>query len=68
MIDCNALVFSGQDPSEHETGWIEGAAILIAVVVVVLVTAANDWTKERQFRGPQNPLAILQTYINIAQF
>lgn len=34
-------------------GWIEGVAILISVVVVVLVTAANDWTKERQFRGLQ---------------
>lgn len=39
------------DPSEHEAGWIEGVAILISVVVVVLVTALNDYTKERQFRG-----------------
>lgn len=28
-------------------------AILISVVVVVLVTALNDYTKERQFRGLQ---------------
>uniref|UniRef100_F1KQN1 Calcium-transporting ATPase n=1 Tax=Ascaris suum TaxID=6253 RepID=F1KQN1_ASCSU len=41
------------DPSEHEAGWIEGVAILISVVVVVLVTALNDYTKERQFRGLQ---------------
>ena len=34
------------DTSEHEAGWIEGVAILISVVVVVLVTALNDWTKE----------------------
>lgn len=34
-------------------GWIEGVAILISVVVVVLVTALNDYTKERQFRGLQ---------------
>ena len=31
--------------------WIEGVAIIVAVVVVVLVTALNDWSKERQFRG-----------------
>ena len=29
-------------------------AILISVVVVVVVTAFNDYTKERQFRGLQN--------------
>jgi Ca2+ transporting ATPase len=31
--------------------WVEGAAIMIAVIVVVFVTAFNDWRKERQFRG-----------------
>uniref|UniRef100_A0A0N5A725 Calcium-transporting ATPase n=1 Tax=Parastrongyloides trichosuri TaxID=131310 RepID=A0A0N5A725_PARTI len=41
------------DSSEHDAGWIEGVAILISVVVVVLVTALNDFTKERQFRGLQ---------------
>uniref|UniRef100_A0AC35FP33 Cation-transporting P-type ATPase N-terminal domain-containing protein n=1 Tax=Panagrolaimus sp. PS1159 TaxID=55785 RepID=A0AC35FP33_9BILA len=35
---------------DDNSGWIEGAAILISVVVVVLVTAINDYTKERQFR------------------
>lgn len=30
--------------------WIEGAAILFAVAVVVGVTAANDYQKEKQFR------------------
>uniref|UniRef100_A0A1I7Y0Y4 Calcium-transporting ATPase n=1 Tax=Steinernema glaseri TaxID=37863 RepID=A0A1I7Y0Y4_9BILA len=44
---------AGGDASEHDTGWIEGVAILISVVVVVLVTALNDYTKERQFRGLQ---------------
>ncbi|KAI6187513.1 Calcium-transporting ATPase [Aphelenchoides besseyi] len=44
------------DPSEQDTGWIEGVAILIAVVVVVLVTAANDWSKEKQFRGLQSKI------------
>lgn len=31
--------------------WIEGAAILSAVVVIVVVTAVNNWSKEKQFRG-----------------
>jgi len=29
--------------------WIEGVAIIVAIVVVVLVGAINDWQKERQF-------------------
>ena len=33
-----------------DAGWIEGAAILVAVAVVVLVTATNDYQKEKQFR------------------
>lgn len=32
------------------TGWIEGTAILIAVLIVVLVTSINDYTKEKRFR------------------
>uniref|UniRef100_A0A914GX29 Calcium-transporting ATPase n=1 Tax=Globodera rostochiensis TaxID=31243 RepID=A0A914GX29_GLORO len=46
-------VGGGKEENEQEAGWIEGAAILISVVVVVLVTALNDYTKERQFRGLQ---------------
>lgn len=45
-----------KDNSEQEAGWIEGAAIFIAVVVVVLVTAFNDWSKEKQFRGLQSKI------------
>lgn len=29
--------------------WVEGVAILVAVIIVVLVGAANDYQKERQF-------------------
>lgn len=32
------------------SGWFEGLAILLAVCVCVLVTATNNWEKERQFR------------------
>lgn len=42
--------------SADEAGWIEGLAILIAVIVVVLVTAFNDWRKEKQFRGLQSKI------------
>ena len=32
-------------------GWIEGVAILIAVTVVILVNAVNDWKKDLLFRS-----------------
>lgn len=41
---------------DKETGWIEGAAILISVCLVIFVTAGNDWSKERQFRSLQTKL------------
>lgn len=41
------------DSSESKAGWIEGTAIICAVILVVVVTALNDWRKERQFRGLQ---------------
>lgn len=34
-----------------EKGWIEGAAILIAVLLVSLVASVNDYSKELQFRA-----------------
>lgn len=36
-----------EDPSK---GWIEGAAILFAVMIVAIVTATNNYNKETQFR------------------
>ena len=50
------VVLSGGDDTESEAGWIEGVAILIAVFVVVFVTAFNDWRKEKQFRGLQSKI------------
>jgi Ca2+-transporting ATPase len=41
--------------AEHEPGapapvdWVEGLAICIAIIIVVLVTAVNDWQKEQAF-------------------
>jgi P-type Ca2+ transporter type 2C len=34
---------------EARVEWVEGVAIMAAVIIVVVVGAANDWQKERQF-------------------
>ena len=48
-MDIHSCMKTGlyEDPS---TGWIEGAAILFAVLLVATVTATNDYRKESQFR------------------
>ncbi|KAJ8381618.1 hypothetical protein SKAU_G00023960 [Synaphobranchus kaupii] len=51
---CGKAAGGVQDEGESEAGWIEGVAILLSVICVVLVTAFNDWSKEKQFRGLQN--------------
>ncbi|XP_006631081.1 plasma membrane calcium-transporting ATPase 2 isoform X4 [Lepisosteus oculatus] len=51
---CGEVSAGAEDEGESEAGWIEGAAILLSVVCVVLVTAFNDWSKEKQFRGLQS--------------
>ncbi|KER32593.1 hypothetical protein T265_01286 [Opisthorchis viverrini] len=53
------------DESEGQAGWIEGVAILIAVVVVVLVVALNDYQKEKQFRGLQSKIESEHTFFVI---
>ena len=35
----------GQTPVD----WVEGVAIVVAITIVVVVSAGNDWQKERQF-------------------
>ncbi|TWW61924.1 Plasma membrane calcium-transporting ATPase 2 [Takifugu flavidus] len=51
---CGMAAGGAEDEGEADAGWIEGAAILLSVVCVVLVTAFNDWSKEKQFRGLQS--------------
>ncbi|XP_066473513.1 plasma membrane calcium-transporting ATPase 3 isoform X12 [Tiliqua scincoides] len=51
---CGNVASGGENEGESEAGWIEGAAILLSVICVVLVTAFNDWSKEKQFRGLQS--------------
>lgn len=47
---------------ETNVEWIESAAIVIAVFVVIFVTAFNDWSKEKQFRGLQNKIELDQKF------
>ncbi|XP_058855788.1 plasma membrane calcium-transporting ATPase 2-like isoform X6 [Acipenser ruthenus] len=51
---CGTAAAGVEDEGESEAGWIEGAAILLSVACVVIVTAFNDWSKEKQFRGLQS--------------
>ncbi|XP_061446407.1 plasma membrane calcium-transporting ATPase 1-like [Rhineura floridana] len=57
----------GGEEEEAEADWIEGCAILLSVVCVVLVTAFNDWSKEKQFRGLQNRIEKEQMFTVIRQ-
>jgi Ca2+-transporting ATPase len=38
------------DPNEPRVDWIEGVAIIVAVIIVVMVGSINDLQKDRQFR------------------
>ena len=51
VLIAAALVSIGIDTWQNPSyGYVEGLAILIAVVAVALVTSLNDYTKELQFR------------------
>ncbi|KAK8069325.1 calcium P-type ATPase [Apiospora phragmitis] len=42
--------FGTQHDAEHPgVEWVEGVAIIVAIVIVTLVGSLNDWQKERQF-------------------
>jgi len=45
-IILGSIPYTSENP---KTGWIDGVAILIAVVVVVCVTSGNDYQKQKQF-------------------
>ncbi|KAI9921678.1 hypothetical protein PsorP6_002041 [Peronosclerospora sorghi] len=46
-----SIILSSTVGDHPETGWVEGACIIFAVVVVTIVTAVNDYQKEAQFRA-----------------
>ena len=56
MMNDNFVEFGEIDEVESHANWIEGCAILVAVFLVVFVTAFNDWRKEKQFRGLQSKI------------
>jgi len=58
LVIGNTEYYGSTDGVDSKAGWIEGAAILFAVVVVVMVTSFNDWQKERQFRGLQSKIEL----------
>lgn len=37
------------EPGEAKVEWVEGVAIMAAIIIVVVVGTLNDWQKERQF-------------------
>eukprot|EP00042_Codosiga_hollandica_P046002 m.476351 g.476351 ORF g.476351 m.476351 type:complete len:410 (+) comp57152_c0_seq8:48-1277(+) len=45
-----SLVFGLTLAEDKSTEWIEGAAIMVSIAAVILVTAANDYQKEKQFK------------------
>uniref|UniRef100_A0A672KM67 Calcium-transporting ATPase n=1 Tax=Sinocyclocheilus grahami TaxID=75366 RepID=A0A672KM67_SINGR len=63
--NCGNAAGGIEDEGEAEAGWIEGAAILLSVACVVLVTAFNDWSKEKQFRGLQSRIEQEQKFMMV---
>ncbi|XP_046853514.1 plasma membrane calcium-transporting ATPase 1-like [Xenia sp. Carnegie-2017] len=51
-----SLILGVTVEEEKSTAWIEGFAIFVSVIIVALVTAVNDYTKEQQFRGLQSKI------------
>lgn len=52
-ILCAAAVVSlvlGIATEGIKEGWLEGASILMAVVIIVTVTSANNYIKDQQFQ------------------
>eukprot|EP00921_Rhytidocystis_pertsovi_P011216 GHVQ01018104.1.p1 GENE.GHVQ01018104.1~~GHVQ01018104.1.p1 ORF type:complete len:1253 (+),score=188.78 GHVQ01018104.1:451-3759(+) len=47
IVTIVMAVSVGQNPKIE---WVEGFCIFIAVIIVIAVTAGNDWMKEKQFR------------------
>ncbi|KAH9270232.1 hypothetical protein BASA83_007569 [Batrachochytrium salamandrivorans] len=57
LIVGAVVVLSLSSATCPSSGWIEGFAIVLAVLIVLSVTAGNDWSKDRRFKK----LLLLQT-------
>jgi len=51
-----------EEGGEESLEWLEPVAIVVAVVLVMVVTAVNDWKKEKQFRGLKEVIEDSKTY------
>ena len=50
VVSLSLGIYESVRPQDPEpSGWVEGVAIIVAIVIVVFVGAANDFQKERQF-------------------
>ncbi|KAG8533380.1 uncharacterized protein KY384_002163 [Bacidia gigantensis] len=51
VISLALGIYQSVNPTGNEARvqWVEGVAIMVAIAIVVVVGAANDWQKERQF-------------------
>lgn len=45
-----AIEVGTADSEDRKTAWIEGFVVLVAVAICSLVTAINNYSKERQFQ------------------
>lgn len=45
-----AIEVGTADSHKRKTAWVEGFVVLVAVAICSLVTAANNYSKERQFQ------------------
>jgi Ca2+-transporting ATPase len=41
---------TAHNASNPPVEWVEGVAIIVAIVIIVLVSSVNDWEKSRQFK------------------
>eukprot|EP01133_Synstelium_polycarpum_P008414 gene8414-9896_t len=50
IVAAITSIVLGLTVEDRATGWIDGTAILFAVIIVVMVTAGNDYNKELKFK------------------
>ncbi|XP_037950108.1 plasma membrane calcium-transporting ATPase 3-like [Teleopsis dalmanni] len=61
--DADDLDDDDDDDTEERYEWIESLAIFFSVFIVVLITALNDYFKEKQFRSLQDRIKGEQTFM-----
>ncbi|PHH91115.1 hypothetical protein CDD83_1596 [Cordyceps sp. RAO-2017] len=49
-VDLYQTLGTAHSAANPPVEWVQGVAILVAILVIVLVSSVNDWGKQRQFR------------------